>query len=194
MYQGKHVKKTNKPAVLAASLVLALVVAVGGTLAFLSTNTEDVVNTFTPASVPPEIHETFDGKTKSEVKIENTGEVDAYIRAAVIVNWLKLDADGNVESVLGEQPVLGTDYTVSPEDPENGWVLHTDGYYYYTSAVKPGYSTGNLFDSITQEQEKTGYELSVEILAQSIQADGVASDGVTKPVVDAWGVDPENLK
>lgn len=187
MYQGKHVKKTNKPAALAASLVLALVVAVGGTLAFLSTNTEDVVNTFTPASVPPEIHEKFDGKTKSEVKIENTGEVDAYIRAAVVITWV--DDEGNV---YGELPKEGTDYSISWE--LDGWKKHGD-YYYYTEVVPAtdGQNfTGVLIKEIKQLKEKTGYELSVEILAQSIQADGVTSDG-KKPVVDAWGVDPESL-
>lgn len=167
MYQGKHVKKTNKPAVLAASLVLALVVAVGGTLAFLSTHTEDVVNTFTPASVPPEIHETFDGKVKSNVTIKNTGEVDAYIRAAVVITWV--DDEGNVYGELPEEGENG-DYTIT-YDLSNGWVKK-DGYYYWRSVVA---SKGNTGELLTCQLNKDatppdGYTLSVEILAQSIQA------------------------
>ena len=126
MYQGKHMKKSKKPAALLASLALVLGIMVAGTIAFLVTNTGPVVNTFTPTNVPPEIHEEFDGTTKSNVTIENQGNTDAYIRAAVMVNWV--DESGNV---LGQVPVEGTDYTIT-YDLDNGWVQGADGYYYWT--------------------------------------------------------------
>ena len=41
--------------------------------------------------------------------------------------------------------------------------------------------------------KKDGYTLHVEIVSQSIQAEGTDAVGV-KPVVLAWGVDPSTLK
>ena len=185
MYQGKHMKKSKKPAALLASLVLMLAIMAAGTVAFLVTNTGPVVNTFTPTNVPPEIYEEFDGKTKSNVTIENQGNTDAYIRAAVMVNWV--DASGNV---LGQVPVEGTDYTIT-YDLDNGWVQGADGYYYWTKVVEATDGTDLTGVLITKAEVKneapmTGYHLAIDIMAQTIQAKG-ESDSGEKPVMIAWG-------
>lgn len=185
MYQGKHMKKSKKPAALLASLALVLGIMVAGTIAFLVTNTGPVVNTFTPTNVPPEIHEEFDGTTKSNVTIENQGNTDAYIRAAVMVNWV--DESGNV---LGQVPVEGTDYTIT-YDLDNGWVQGADGYYYWTKIV-PATSGTDLTGVLVSEAEvlkeapMNGYHLAIDIMAQTIQAKG-KSDSDKKPVMIAWG-------
>ena len=83
---GKRVMKTKKTVALVALLVL-LCCTVAGTVAYLVTSTDPVTNTFTPASVTTEVEEEFDGTTKSDVQIKNTGDIDAYIRAAIIINW-----------------------------------------------------------------------------------------------------------
>ena len=196
MYMGKRVKKTNKPLALLASLVLVFGVAVAGTVAFLTTHTGDVVNTFTPGEVPNRVVEDFNGSVKKDVAIENTGNVPAYIRAAVVVTWV--DGSGNV---YGEVPVKGTDYTWTPGN--DGWV-EDGGYYYYTSAVAAGGKTGVLFTDCQQinltdgmsPNQPAGYSLSVEILSQSIQADGMGkdADGNDKtPVELAWGLEAAKL-
>lgn len=192
MYQGKRMKKSKKTMTLLASLVLVLGIVVAGTVAFLVTNTNPVVNTFTPSRVPNKVVETFDGNVKSDVKIKNEGDISAYIRVAVIANWVKKNEQGGYD-VYGEQPVLGRDYTISPETIGNGWVKSGD-YYYYTQSVPKGETTAVLFDSIAPVEGKTpaGYSLSIEILSQTIQADGVDANG-EKPVVLAWGVDPTDL-
>ena len=189
MYQGKRMKKSKKTMTLLASLVLVLGIVVAGTVAFLVTNTNPVVNTFTPSRVPNKVVETFDGNVKSDVKIKNEGDISAYIRVAVIANWVK---DGEI---YGEQPVLGRDYTISPETVGNGWVKSGD-YYYYTQSVPKGETTDVLFDSIAPEEGKApaGYSLSIEILSQSIQAKGKDSATGKTPVMIAWGVQPEELK
>ena len=200
MYHGKHIRKSKRPVALLASLVMLLAVAVVGTAAFLTTSKGPVTNTFTPAHVPNKVEEKFDGNTKSEVKIQNTGDVPAYIRVALVATWVKLDNQGKPVpgEVYGEQPVWGEDYTWYPNNTDGAaagynttdWALK-DGYYYYKQSVAAGASTNTLFtkcglmDGVTPP---TGYVLSIEILSQSIQADGVASDGVTKPVTDAWDV------
>ena len=118
------------------------------------------------------------GGTKSDVTITNTGNTDAYIRAALIGQWL--DENGN--------PVFGfTDYTAgrvelvdswyqdqfvthngyhgyfvdlpgyqntkqdsSFDNPLNNWYLNSDGYYYYKEIVPAGEPVpDDLFTSYT---------------------------------------------
>ena len=188
---GKRVMKTKKPVALVAILVL-LCCAVAGTVAYLVTSTGPVTNTFTPASVTTQVEETFDGTTKSDVQIKNTGNIDAYIRAAVIVNWA--DAQGNV---YGEKPVEGTDYTISYNktvQADGGqWIEGSDGYWYYTKPVAPSTEdnpqyTGVLIKSCEPAgQAPAGYALQVTILADGIQS--VPADAVQQawPAVQVSG-------
>ena len=173
---GKRVLKTNRkaPVALVAILVL-LCCAVAGTVAFLVNKTDSVVNTFTPSKVTTYVEEEFNGQTKSNVKIQNTGDIDAYICVAVIVNWA--DASGNV---YGEKPVEGTDYTISYNktvQADGGqWIEGSDGYWYYTKPVAPSTEdnpqyTGVLIKSCEPAgQAPAGYDLQVTILADGIQS------------------------
>lgn len=181
---GKRVMKTKKPVALVALLVL-LCCTVAGTLAYLVDKTPEVKNTFEPAKVTTYVDEKFeekDGKlTKSDVRIQNTGDIDAYIRAAVIINWA--DGDGNVSAT----PVKTTDYTI--KWTKEGWVEH-GGYYYYTAPVAVGALTGQLFTGCELAKGVTppeGYSLQVTILADGIQSEPADA------VIQAWGVDPSAL-
>ena len=181
---GKRVMKTKKPVALVAILVL-LCCAVAGTVAYLVTSTDPVTNTFPPASVTTQVEETFDGTTKSNVRIQNTGNIDAYIRAAIIVNWA--DKQGNISAT----PVNDSDYEMTLG---SGWVKIGDYYYCKTTTVH-GASTAPLIISCAKTPSAAvpdGYDLQVTILADGIQADGVASNGKT-PMQDAWGVTPGQL-
>ena len=187
---GKRVMKTKKPVALVALLVL-LCCTVAGTLAYLVTSTNSVTNTFTPAEVKTEVTESFvedKGElVKSNVQIKNNGNIDAYIRAAVIINWA--DANGNVSAT----PVKDGDYVIK-YDSSNTWKKIGD-YWYYTKPVAADSLTEKaLIESCTPVAGKApeGYDLQVTILADGIQADGVASNGKT-PMEDAWGVTPGQL-
>lgn len=190
---GKRVMKTKQPVALVAILVL-LCCTVAGTLAYLVTSTDPVTNTFTPASVTTEVVETFANGVKSDVKIKNTGDIDAYIRAAVIINWA--DANGNVYG--GGTPAASTDdgksgdYIISFNTDD--WKQIGD-YWYCETTTAPGALTKPLIISCAKTSTATvpdGYDLQVTILADGIQADGVASNGKT-PMEDAWGVTPGQL-
>lgn len=177
---GKRVMKTKKPVALVALLVL-LCCTVAGTVAYLVTSTDPVTNTFTPAHVSTAVDETFENGVKSDVKIKNTGDIPAYIRAAVIINWA--DGDGNVSAT----PVKTTDYTI--KWTKEGWVEH-GGYYYYTAPVAVGALTGQLFTGCELAKGVTppeGYSLQVTILADGIQSEPADA------VIQAWGVDPSAL-
>ena len=182
MKQEKR-RNSRKGLIAAVALVLLLCAAVGGTLAWLTTQTDPVVNTFTPAHVTCRVDEAFSNGSKKNVKIENTSDIDAYIRAAIVVNWA--DASGNVSA----KPVTDDDYTMNLNLNSSGWVKGTDGYYYYTSPVAPGGTTVNLIDKCEPVDGKapSGYKLQVTILAEAIQS--TPSDAVT----EAWGVAPATL-
>ena len=158
---GRRLGFGRQVLLLAALAVIAMGV-VGGTVAYLVTKTDPVVNTFTPGVVSCKIDETFDGTTKSNVYVTNTGNTNAYIRAAIIVTWK--DAAGNIAATV---PAKGTDYTL--ELNETDWVEH-DGYYYYKGSVAPNAQTENLIETCTAKNPYGDYTLSVEILADAIQS------------------------
>ena len=172
----------GRQALLLAALALIVMGVVGGTVAYLVTKTDSVTNTFEPGKVSCDIEETFDSPytEKKEVKVKNTGNTDAYIRAAIIVTWK--DADGNIAATV---PQKNVDYTMSAV---NGWYLGNDGYYYYQGIVPPQGETAVLFNSIEAKNNHGEYTLSVEILAEAIQAS--PQDVVYK----AWGVSAKSLQ
>ena len=175
---GKRVMKTKQPVALVALLVL-LCCTVAGTLAYLVTSTDPVTNTFTPAHVSTAVDETFKNGVKSDVKIQNTGNIDAYIRAAVIINWA--DGDGNVSAT----PVKDGDYVIK-YDSSNTWKKIGD-YWYYTKPVAADNLTEKaLIESCAPVAGKApeGYNLQVTILA-----DGIQSEPLTA-IKEAWHVDP----
>ena len=176
MKHGKREMPRNKKGLTAlVALVLIFCCAVGGTLAWLTTKTDPVTNTFTPAHVTTAIYENgeekngagFIGEAKTDVKVKNTGNTDAYIRAAIIFNWA--DASGNVYG----KAVTADDYTIVINKTD--WTKGADGFYYYNSSVEPGVLTSNLIESCTPQDEKApeGYALQVTILADGIQAKGI---------------------
>lgn len=182
MKNGKHAAAGGmKRSLVLVVSVLALVLAVaGGTLAWLSANTTPVANTFTPAQVTCTVEENFNGTTKENVQIKNTSNIDAYIRAYVVVTWK--NAQGNV---YGKLPVKNTDYTMTmPGDAK--WKQSGD-YWYYTEAVAAnGGLTGVLISECKLNEGVTppadGYSLSVEIIAEAIQSQP------DRAVQQAWGV------
>lgn len=183
----KRKAKNRKSVLLLISMIMVLVIGVGGTIAYLVAHSEPVTNTFSMGTVPPHIVEKFDGETKEYVKVKNEGTADAYIRAKVVVTWQKSDG-----TVYGKEPVLGTDYTMTI--PGTNWELGDDGYYYYTKVVQAGMTiedalltNGEVLENANNPDD-SNYNLAIEVLAQSIQADGEDSSG-RKPVILAWGTE-----
>lgn len=111
--------------------------------------------------------EAFAGSYKENVEITNTGNTYAFIRAALVGQWMH---EEEINGVVENNPVFGfTDnvnnlyvveswyedqfekttepkhgvfeglpgYKGQANPNANGWVLCTDGYYYYTTAVPP---------------------------------------------------------
>lgn len=190
-YQGKfeaHTPKRvrahrqRKPVTLLVSLLLLLGIAIGSTVAFLATRTAEKKNTFNPSKVSSQVTENFNGTTKSDVAVKNTGDVDAYLRATVNITWRE-DQNTADQTVTAKVPKEGDDYTITYS--RTGWAQGTDGYWYYLKPVAPGASTDKLIESCKQlpgAKVPTGYHLSVEIIASAIQS------VPAKAVGEAWGV------
>lgn len=191
MYNGSHAKANNKPrirmnklAILFIAVVMLIGAVVGSTVAFLVTETAPVENKFTYASVSCAVSETFNGTTKENVQIKNTGTTDAYIRATYVVSWL--NKDGSIAPV--PQGTIPNGYTLSiSENPDKAWTKGTDGYFYYlTPVASEGLTDGSLVNcTVTYPQGvEPEYILSVEILATAVQSTPA------KAVQEAWGVTP----
>ncbi len=195
-YDGKYLQSEHKQlrrpkrlATLLVSLLLVLGVAVGGTVAFLSTRTDSKVNTFTPSEVTCAVTETFENNVKSQVAVKNTGDTTAFIRAAINVTWMS-NQDAANQTVSAKVPVKDTDYSITFAKNTN-WIQGADGYYYYQLPVAPQGSTGVLIEECKLQNNASvpdGYHLSVEIVASAIQS---APDSVVQSM---WHVTVENGK
>lgn len=159
-------KRMNKTkTILALTLVaLLLTCAVGGTVAYLVTKTDAVTNTFTPGRVTCAVNENFTegSTTKKDVKIENTGNTDAWIRATVVGNWVK---DGKIVAPWKDN----ISYNIG--DGKNQWKKGDDGYYYYNSIVSSKGLTENLFKSYSPNNSPVeGAHLELTIVCQAVQS------------------------
>lgn len=181
MYHGKRLKKADKTrrrsgkmGAILVSVLLLLGVTVSGTLAYLTANTVPVKNTFTPSEVTNEIKEKFDGTTKTSIKVENTGDTEAYVRVKLVTYRV---ADDGVTHIGGTATIPA--FTLGSDWFEKG------GYYYYAKPVAAGASSGDLLgSSITLQKydDADGGKQVIEVIAESIQSKPVET------VRDVWEV------
>lgn len=171
--QHKNGRNRNK-IVFILSLLLITTIAVGGTLAYLFTQTDPVENTFQPSHVTCEVTEEFDGTTKKNVNVTNTGDTDAYIRVKLVSYRVN-------ES--GEH--IGGTATIPTFTPGSNWQEY-DGYYYYTLPVQPEDSPDeDLIEDIALEDsydDADGGKQVIEVMAEAIQSSPARAVG------EAWGV------
>ena len=172
--------KQNRKTMLIAALCLCMAVcAVGGVIAYLTTETDPISNEFVPAKVTCAVEESFEDGVKENVCVRNTGNVDAYLRAAVVVTFVSDDG-----KVFSTAPVEGVNYTVTWGDAD--WQKGTDGYWYHQTAVSPDTLTAPLIKTAKVVSAPVGYRLHIQIVASAIQS---APDAAVK---EAWGVTPDN--
>ena len=171
---GRHGIRMNRTAVLLIAIILLISTAVGSTVAFLATKTEPVENSFEYANVSCEVMQDRD-TDGSIVQVKNTGTISAYIRAAVVANWI--DVDGNIAASVPE----GYSYDLTCSS--GSWAQGKDGFFYYLLPVAPGALTeGNLLICTVTCPETPEYTLSVEVLAEAIQSTPASA------VNEAWNV------
>lgn len=171
---GRHGIRMNRTAVLLIAVILLISTAVGSTVAFLATKTEPVENSFEYANVSCKVTQNCD-TDGSIVQVKNTGTISAYIRAAVVANWM--DVDGNIAASVPE----GYSYDLTCSS--GSWVQGNDGFFYYLLPVAPGALTeGSLLTCTVTCPETPEYTLSVEVLTEAIQSTPASA------VNEAWNV------
>lgn len=181
-YEAKHLprrrsrrrRNRSKTGTLLLSLLLIVTMAVGGTVAYLATHSGPIQNSFKPSFVDCEVKESFNGTTKSEVNVQNTGDTEAYIRVKLVTYRVndKGQHIGGVAEIPGFEP--GTNWK------EYG------GYYYYTLPVAPGEKPkADLISSISltdSYNDADGGSQVIEVMAEAIQS------GPADAVGKSWGV------
>ncbi len=161
--------RSMKKLIISAIAIVIIAVFSSVTLAYLLAETEPVINSLNAAVVACEVQESsFDGNVKKEVSIQNTGEVDSYIRAMVVATWMSEDGT----KVAAQSPQAETDYTMIYATG-TAWQRGADGFWYYTLPVAVGERTGILIESCEINEGATipeGFYLSVEVIASAIQS------------------------
>ena len=164
--KGSRARRMAKSSALIIALALILVLAVGGTVAYIFTQTGPVINTFTPTEAKITVDEETNSNQKTSITVVNNSTgVPVYIRVALVANMIDKD-----ENVTGAASV--PTFTLGKD-----WIKGSDGYYYYTEPVPVGGSTGNLLQSSMTLDEN----MQVVVLADAIQA------MPKQAVIDAWG-------
>lgn len=150
--------------IISIGLVLCLGIGAYMTISYLSSGSS-LQNQFKIASVDPEVIETFDGKVKSNVYVQNNGDIPVYIRAKIMIYYQ--DTNGNIlGDILGEN-----DYEITySTDLKGNWIKATDGFYYYKNKVEANDRTTNLIDECTESNSYSDRNLVVDIVAETIQA------------------------
>lgn len=185
-YDGKHRKAKAQPVrrktyhkgrltamVIATAVLLAL--AIGGTVAWLSTKDDPIQNKFLPTKVTCEVTEKFNGTTgeKTKVNVKNTGTIDAFIRVKLVT--YRTNDQGQHIGGTASLP----NFTLG-----KGWVKYGD-YYYYTLPVAPKEKPeADLISSITLESytDVDGGHQAIDVMAEAIQSEPARAVG------QAWGV------
>lgn len=161
---------------LAAILIAVLIMTAtaGVVYAYLSTIGDSANNSFTPEQDENPVISVDSNTQKVSVDVGEPGYA-VYVRAVVVVTW-KSESD-----VYATAPT----YTVTFENAED-W-FEKDGFYYFKSSLYKGSTSALTVDCSDTAPE--GYELHVEIIAQTIQALGTTDgENPTPAVQQAWGV------
>ena len=177
-YEARHLqrrrkRRSKKTGMLFLSLLLVIGMVVGGTVAWLSTKSAPITNTFLPSHVSCSVTEEFNGTTKSNVNVTNTGDIDAFIRVKLVTY-----------RVNDEEQHIGGIAKIPDFTPGAGWVENGD-YYYYTKPVAPGTKPAaaliSSIDLIGSYTDADGGKQAIDVMAEAIQS--VPEDAVQA----AWG-------
>lgn len=158
------------PSLLVPILLLAVLLS-GTVMAYMFRITGDVNNQFEPAVVSCKVSEEFNGTQKTQIMVQNTGNVAAYLRLRLVSYWV--DGSGNIVAKPSEMPTFALN---------SGWVAGSNDTYYYTAPVDPeGFSGVLSTGAITLKIEGDTRQV-LEVFAEAIQSNPTAA------VTDSWNV------
>ncbi|MBE6677852.1 MAG: hypothetical protein E7597_03555 [Ruminococcaceae bacterium] len=188
-------RKFTKVALIALAMVLVCIVSVAGTLAYLTSQTDEVVNTFTVGDVEITLDEakvTADGVgvegaarvMENEYKLipnhSYTKDPTVHVDADSEDCWVFVKVDNGI---AGIEATAGDGYvTIATQMSDNGWTL-VDGQtdiYAYKAIAKAGENL-QVFGSFKVDGDVDGAGLEtyadakITVQAYAVQADGFAT-------------------
>lgn len=166
--------RKNKKTFLIAVLIAGLLLSTGAVLAYMY-HKANVEVELKPAQVTCKVEESFDGTNKSSIKVENTGNIEAYLRVTLISHW-----EDKMGTVVGEPSVMPKVTYDATKWLEKGDV------YYYKNPVAPSTPTDELLNEpiVLTEKEVDGKQIYrvVEVFAEAIQSKPINA------VTESWSV------
>ena len=153
------------------------------------------------------ITDQFTSSVKNNVQIKNTGNTAAFIRAAIIGQWVDEENKpifGFTDYKTGELKDIKSwydDYVTNSKFfgefvglPGTGWTKEADGYYYYETAVEPGQSPTPLFTSYNVNEDNipemtvggrtVDAQLFIQVATQAVTAKKLDGSYYTRK--EAW--------
>ena len=175
-------KKRN--IILLSSIALAVLLIAGGTLAWFTSEADPITNLFTAGTVEIELIDEFEAEEATNVnpgdtydkvvRVDNEGTKAIFVRVKLTPEF----EDGLSVDVV-DFPIL------------NGWILHTDGWYYYPAVIEAGDSTPNIIEEVIFAGAGMGNDYQGKAFTLEVEAEGIqASNGAA---LDLWGIDPLTL-
>ena len=160
--------------------VLLLVALAGTVVAYMVHRTASKQNVFHFANISHQVNISGSGKIRTSLTVENTGEMDVYVRVRFVSNWVN---GTNLMAKPSEIPVVTNLDT-------NNWIYDATNYtYYYKHKLKADGDdeTPNLLENggtitpITLNVSSEGYNQTFEVVSEAIQAEP------DDAVIEAWG-------
>lgn len=165
--------KRSSKILFALLLMTVLLLCIGSVGAYMRKQTEVVENVFIPAEVSCVVDETFNGTNKTKIAIQNTSNIDAYLRLRLVTYWVNSNGEIIFEK---SQSLSEIDYD------SNCWIKSGDTYYYKYPVQTNKFTENLLKEDIQLGVDSNGNRQVVEVFAEAIQS---------KPkeaVISAWPV------
>lgn len=195
MYQGKfssndkapvrgckskrRARRHLSPVLMLFSLLLCVVVTVGGTLAYLTADTTPIENTFTPGQVSCSVSDKVANNVKTSITVTNTSNVPAYIRVELVT--YRVNEEG--------QHIGGTVAEINPVNYNTDDWVYQNGFYYTRKPVAAGQNAPELLaggiELHTYADADGGMQV-IEVMAEAIQSEPI------DVVSTYWGYTPGN--
>lgn len=179
-------KKRNL--MLGSAIMLAVLLVVGGTLAWFTAETQPINNEFTAGTVEIELIDVFDGAPNvnpgdcytKEVAVKNTGTKRAMVR---------VKESTAITGYTGDGP---TDISIVKFELNEDWVYDAaTNYFYYTKVLEPGATTPSILkdNQICFDGPKMGNDYQGSVFTITVEADAIqATNGA--PTAEGWIYDP----
>ncbi len=170
---------------LGSAVILAVLLVVGGTMAWFTAEADPVINTFIAGTVDISINDEFDEELAGNV---NPG--DTYDKIVSVTNDGSKRAYIRVKLTPLFDPELSTDVVTFPILAD--WTeLQPDGYYYYKYIVQPGATTTNIIEEVIFAGQEMNNDYQGATFTLTVEAEAIqATNGA---INDQWGIDPAAL-